>query len=90
MDVSIPWVRGFKGEKEDEDARKVFHRYYHLFAVGELAGLVYEAALEMGLAVGTPLSNKSNDNSGIEIVQDGWERSNYYVELKRWRRDTNA
>ena len=63
---------------------KVFNRYYHMFAKGELAELVNDAARGLGLQVGRqPAGNKTRD-AGIEIVQDGWERSNYYVELRRW------
>ncbi|KAI0331131.1 S-adenosyl-L-methionine-dependent methyltransferase [Cubamyces sp. BRFM 1775] len=60
---------------------KVFDRYYHMFAKGELNELVTEAALEMGLQVGEP----GQAGEGVQIVQDGWERSNYYVELRRWK-----
>lgn len=69
---------------------KVFNRFYHMFAQGELTQLVCDAANDMGLVV----KFSSNDSTigscitegtrGIEIVQDGWERSNYYVELRRW------
>ena len=62
-------------------APKVFDRYYHMFAKGELNELVTEAAVEMGLHVGEPRLT----GEGVHIVQDGWERSNYYVELRRWK-----
>jgi len=66
---------------------KIFHRYYHMFGQGELSALVREAATELGLDVGTP--SAADDSSaigrrGVEIVQEGWERSNYYVELRCW------
>jgi tRNA (uracil-5-)-methyltransferase TRM9 len=61
---------------------QVFNRYYHMFAHGELTKLVMEAASELGLRVGPPSSGAMQ---GIEIVQDSWERSNYYVELRRWQ-----
>ncbi|OSC99086.1 S-adenosyl-L-methionine-dependent methyltransferase [Trametes coccinea BRFM310] len=64
---------------------KVFERYYHMFAKGELNELVTEAASEMGLSVGVPGSAQGPGACGMEIVQDGWERSNYYVELRRWK-----
>lgn len=33
QDVMVPWVMKQKGE---EDAERVFHRYYHLYRRGEL------------------------------------------------------
>lgn len=63
-------------------ASKVFDRYYHMFAEGELNELVKEAAGEMGLQVGEP---EAGSVYGVQIVQDGWERSNYFVELRRWK-----
>ena len=68
--------------QEPENPPPVFNRYYHMFAKGELTRLVHDAANELGLSIG-PQEDKS-EGSGIEIVQDGWERSNYYVELRRW------
>lgn len=68
--------------KDGKREPQVFDRYYHMFAKGELRILVCEAAEELGLSVG----DKSNalNSRGIEIVQDGWERSNYYVEIRTW------
>ena len=63
---------------------KVFNRYYHMFAQGELRELIVEAAEQMGLFVGTP-SEALGGRAGVEIVSDGWERSNYFVELRRWQ-----
>lgn len=82
-DVELP------KEVEDvpEEAQpKIFNRYYHMFAQGELSTLVREAAQEMGLEVASELasSNSSKRRRGVHIVEDGWERSNYYVELRRW------
>ncbi|TCD68890.1 tRNA methyltransferase, has a role in tRNA modification [Steccherinum ochraceum] len=37
---------------EGEPQPKVFNRYYHMFAKGELAALLYEAAESLGLEVG--------------------------------------
>ncbi|PCH38036.1 hypothetical protein WOLCODRAFT_161252 [Wolfiporia cocos MD-104 SS10] len=62
---------------------KIFNRYYHMFAQGELPDLVCEAARDLGLAVGNPKEHVDAAR-GIEVVQDGWERSNYYIELRRW------
>ncbi|OJT10756.1 tRNA (carboxymethyluridine(34)-5-O)-methyltransferase [Trametes pubescens] len=69
-------------EEAVQAASKVFDRYYHMFAQGELNELVTEAAGEMGLQVGEP---KSGSAYGVQIIQDGWERSNYFVELRRWK-----
>jgi len=60
----------------------VFNRYYHMFDDGELAALVSLAAEELSLVVGPP--GGAGSLKGVEIVQDGWERSNHYVELRRW------
>lgn len=78
--------RGLESEeaapKEEENPPPVFNRYYHMFAKGELTKLVHDAAGELGLAIGAKADSAAG--CGIEIVQDGWERSNYYVELQRW------
>jgi len=72
------------------DTPQVFNRYYHMFAEGELAGLVRRAADDLGLHIGPYAEETVGKGAGIEtgrgleIVQDGWERSNYYVELRRW------
>ncbi|KIK59810.1 hypothetical protein GYMLUDRAFT_97515 [Collybiopsis luxurians FD-317 M1] len=71
--------------------QQVFNRYYHMFAKGELRRLVEDAAEEMGLFVGldhwtnTPKQKESDKKArGIDFIQDSWERSNYYVELRCW------
>lgn len=62
----------------------VYNRYYHMFANGELSQLAVQAAEEFGLVVG-PRENAYDEGCrGIEIVQEGWERSNHYIELQRW------
>jgi len=76
QDVFVPWVLS-------DDKTQVYNRYYHMFDEGELAGLVALAAQELGLVIGPPGSPGSL--KGVEIVQDGWERSNHYVELRRWQ-----
>ncbi|KAJ6547430.1 S-adenosyl-L-methionine-dependent methyltransferase [Mycena capillaripes] len=76
QDVFVPWVMS-------EDKTQVFNRYYHMFDDGELAALVTLAAEELGLIVGPAVDDGSL--KGVEIVQDGWERSNHYVELRRWQ-----
>lgn len=85
VDVVVPWVLSKAPSKtmeseQDEMKPQVFNRYYHMFAKGELRGLVDEAAQELGLHIGC----EKQSNRGVEIVQDGWERSNYYVELRLW------
>lgn len=74
---------------DTQTEKKVLNRFYHMFAQGELLQLVCDAATDMGLTV--KFSDKDlfagEDQSGvrgIEIMQDGWERSNYYIELRRW------
>lgn len=69
---------------------QTYNRYYHMFEEGELMELVCEAATDLGLLVGSAPVKGSGDGAGpqavcgVEIVQDGWERSNYYVELRLW------
>ena len=67
-----------------EGTSKVLNRYYHMFTKGELCELTTSAAQELDLAIGNE-SDVTGDQ-GIEIVQCGWERSNYYIEIRRWRR----
>lgn len=85
-DVVVPWVlskqNGPQGKREPGDPQ-VFNRYYHIFAKGELGGLVHDAAKELGIEVGLVPAFEGRAQ-GVEIMQDGWERSNYYVELRRW------
>jgi len=73
--------------EEDEGTKvpqKVFNRYYHMFSKDELRELTITATEELGLEIGNE-SGISSDK-GVEIVQCGWERSNYYIEIRRWRR----
>jgi len=75
QDVFVPWVLS-------TDKTQVFHRYYHMFADGELQELVVCAAGELGLLIGPA---RGASLAGIEIMQQGWEKSNHYVELRRWQ-----
>ncbi|KAJ7098043.1 S-adenosyl-L-methionine-dependent methyltransferase [Mycena belliarum] len=75
QDVFVPWVMS--------DKTQVFNRYYHMFEDGELASLVVLAAEGLGLVVGSP--SETAGLKGVEIRQNGWERSNHYVELRRWQ-----
>lgn len=84
-DVMVPWVLSKSapaGAAQDPSSPEVFNRYYHMFAKGELASLATDAAMDLGLSVGE--RQDSQGSQGVVIVQDGWERSNYYVELRRW------
>lgn len=81
QDVFVPWV--LTGPAESA-SKQVFNRYYHMFAEGEVLVLVQEAADTLGLAVES--STASNSLQGIEVVRHGWERSNHYIELRRWSR----
>lgn len=99
QDVFVPWVlsqQTGKGTRESgmnavvhelapatTPSPPVFNRYYHMFAHGELGDLVSKAASELGLYIG---SRDEQNTRGLEIVQDGWERSNYFVELRCWER----
>lgn len=69
-----------------------------MFATGELKDLAQRAASELRLFVGTesdldsssPIDTKDGGGEmeivyGMEIVADGWERSNYYLEARFWR-----
>ncbi|KAK7693390.1 hypothetical protein QCA50_002958 [Cerrena zonata] len=66
----------------NQEQDPIFNRYYHMFARGELRALVCEAAEQMDLWVGDQA--EPGHQRGLEIVQDGWERSNYYIELRLW------
>ena len=59
-----------------------------MFSKDELRGLVQSASQELGLKVAPLSSNEAeaNGTEGVEIVASGWERSNYYIELRRWQR----
>ncbi|RXW21118.1 hypothetical protein EST38_g4736 [Candolleomyces aberdarensis] len=83
-DVMVPWVLSKTLAKPSPETSQpeVYNRYYHMFAKGELAALASDAAKDLGLSVGSRESCSSTP--GVEIVQEGWERSNYYVELRRW------
>ncbi|KAH9180481.1 hypothetical protein EDB89DRAFT_2110581 [Lactarius sanguifluus] len=98
QDVFVPWSLSTGRARSEapkmkevagnalETTPEVIQRYYHMFAKDELGQLVRVAAQEIGLMVGPPHMNQVEGAEGIEIVASGWERSNYYVELQRWRR----
>ena len=73
-----------KKDGSTEEPKKVFNRYYHMFSKGELRELTIDAVEGLGLAIGN--ESDTSVDQGVEIVQCGWERSNYYIEVRRWRR----
>ncbi|TDL27397.1 S-adenosyl-L-methionine-dependent methyltransferase [Rickenella mellea] len=93
-DVFVPWVLSKQQDKSASDSapeRRVHHRYYHMFEKGELRDLICGAAHGMGLTVGSPreglgpvADGMRQKIRGLEIVEDSWERSNYYIELRLW------
>ena len=76
----VPWVHNTDAFQEHP---KVYHRYYHMFAEGELRQLVGEAAKELGLELSE--RGVEHKGKGLTVVQEGWERSNYYIELLSWQ-----
>ncbi|KAH8829679.1 hypothetical protein DL96DRAFT_1669007 [Flagelloscypha sp. PMI_526] len=79
-DVFVPWKRA---PVSKADSPQTFNRYYHMFSKGELTELVRTAAEGLGLDV-SMRARAVGATQGLEILQDGWERSNYYVEIRRW------
>ncbi|KDQ19744.1 hypothetical protein BOTBODRAFT_51154 [Botryobasidium botryosum FD-172 SS1] len=74
---------------------QIYQRYYHFFAPGELSSLTLSAARSLNLSVGPPPAPESYPTArgtlvregverGIEVVNQGWERSNYYLEARLW------
>jgi len=83
VDAFVPWVLASSNTVSDS-TRQIFNRYYHFFAPGELYQLTCEAAKSLGLTIGPPSSSGS---LGMEIVRDGYEKSNWFIELKLWSMD---
>ena len=77
-----------KGEETDASpSLHTYNRYYHMFDEGELRTLVCGAAEEMGILIGSipkVVEHYTADRRRrfMYIVQDGWERSNYYLEIR--------
>jgi tRNA (uracil-5-)-methyltransferase TRM9 len=95
QDVFVPWLlsdnarpKAPRTEQSQNLPPDAIRRYYHMFSRDELSGLAQSAAQELGLKVGPPPSNEAEvkGTEGVEIVVTGWERSNYYIELRRWQR----
>jgi len=85
VDAFVPWVlspANTGDESTGEADRKVFNRYYHFFAAGELRQLACDAAKDLSLIVGPPSTKRGRQ--GLEIVRDDYEKSNWYIELKLW------
>lgn len=120
VDVLVPWVHNEAKLAPDSNSPsssntgpRIYKRYYHMFAEGELRALVIQAAQNLHLVVGDPSQydcsqpktgqylnggqtqdGKESDPvartvQGIHVVQEGWERSNYYVELLLWEKPDN-
>ncbi|KIM26041.1 hypothetical protein M408DRAFT_73274 [Serendipita vermifera MAFF 305830] len=90
VDVFVPWVHSTNSGRLEATtssgptaSQGIYNRYYHMFAEGELGTLVRESAKELGLSIGKP--TKESGEKGLTIVQEGWERSNYYIELLSWQ-----
>jgi len=89
VDTLVPWVltKG-RAQPSMEDApassQQIFERYYHFFAPGELLKLTREAGRVLGLLEGTPSQSMPRGTRGFEITRDGYEKSNFYVELQLW------
>lgn len=87
QDVLVPWVssdREQNATNTHNGVARVYNRYYHMFAKEELIDLVKGAAQASGLELG-PQPGGETGARGVEIVREGWERSNYYIELRLWQ-----
>jgi tRNA (uracil-5-)-methyltransferase TRM9 len=103
QDALVPWVltqsqphNANDPATPQDNQNQVYQRYYHFFAPGELRELVCLAGRSLDLDVGVP-PNPGHDpiptstrpcRRGMEIVNEGWERSNYYIEVKLWETGT--
>ena len=86
QDVFVPWISSQKEKSISSDTTTLtYNRYYHFFDKGELRALVLSAAAELGISVRSKESTNIEpviSQPYLEIVQDGWERSNWYIELR--------
>jgi tRNA (uracil-5-)-methyltransferase TRM9 len=88
LDVLVPWVHNTTSSadsSQDGPQAQIYKRYYHMFAKGELQTLARQAAENLGMLISDQAPNNPTGD-GISIVQEGWERSNYYIELLTWNR----
>lgn len=87
QDVLVPWTCSDRDRDTPEASKsvpRIYNRYYHMFGKGELSDLVKGAAQRLELDLGPPTAGAAGKR-GIEIVREGWDRSNYYVELQLWQ-----
>lgn len=89
VDTLVPWVLTKERAQppiEDTQAssQQIFERYYHFFAPGELLKLTLEAGRVLGLLEGIPSQSMPRGTRGFEVTRDGYEKSNFYVELQMW------
>lgn len=88
IDAFVPWVLSQtitdSSRDQNNNESQVLKRYYHFFAVGELLQLVHEAAEELDLIFGPPPSNLGPGKRGVDIIKEGYEKSNWFIELMLW------
>jgi len=84
QDVLVPWTCTDHDQEADRSVPRIYNRYYHMFGKSELSDLVKDAAQRLELDLG-PVTAATAGKRGIEIVREGWDRSNYYVELRLWQ-----
>ncbi|CCW60125.1 unnamed protein product [Phytomonas sp. EM1] len=69
-DALIPWEMHTRFRSDAEDEPRVFHRFYHLFAEGELRDLCLAAAAEAGMGVRVRESYFDKENWCILLEKD--------------------
>ncbi|KAH8930072.1 hypothetical protein BT69DRAFT_1050845 [Atractiella rhizophila] len=84
QDWLVPWTTKEGGEE------RMYKRFYHLFKQGELEGMVENAAKELGWAFTGKDSEDDDGGAGgegfrVRIVDGGWEKDNWFVELLIFR-----
>lgn len=87
-----PVDEGQQSNVDEVTVPPVYNRYYHMFEAGELKALVCSAAQELGILERLRPKDYTMSTSAasrecqkyVEVVQDGWERSNFFVELYLW------
>jgi tRNA (uracil-5-)-methyltransferase TRM9 len=88
VDAHVPWVLSKTDGADLSMSPKIYQRYYHFFAKGELSNLAMKAAASCGLLFGS--SNDFRDvpqkTRGAELIYEGYEKSNFYIELRLWEK----